>query len=223
MPGGFGQYGLVSQLDSGYLDENTTLVTLSIGGNDMRFGDIIAACALKDDCRNQVLPGDSNGLLDASRDRLTGEVPKRLAELLNEVKRRAPAATIVVAGYPRLFDVGATCILVSDLNLPWLNEVTDGLRDVLRAAASEARTPSRRVAFADPQPAFKGRTLCTAQSALNGLVFDFTPGDIPFSIGDSLVSQQSVHPNNAGTTLYSISVEGVLAQLQSHRETQPAD
>jgi len=35
--GRYGQAGTVSQLDAGYLDENTTLVTLSIGGNDMRF------------------------------------------------------------------------------------------------------------------------------------------------------------------------------------------
>jgi hypothetical protein len=223
MPGGPGQFGLVSQLDSGYLDENTTLVTLSIGGNDMRFGDIIAACALGGDCRDQVLNGDSKGMLDASRDRLAGEMPKRLSVLLDEIKRRAPAASIVLAGYPRLFDVGATCILVSDVNLPWLNEVTDGLRDALRSAASEARTPSRKVTFADPQPAFSGRTLCTAESAVTGLVFEFTPGDKPFSIGDNLVSQQSVHPNTTGTTFYRMTIEAVLAELQSHSESPAAD
>jgi hypothetical protein len=32
------------QLDQGYLDQNTTLVTLSVGGNDARFSDIFTDC-----------------------------------------------------------------------------------------------------------------------------------------------------------------------------------
>jgi hypothetical protein len=41
---GSGQWGEVTQLDAGYLDAATTLVTLSIGGNDIRFGPIVSSC-----------------------------------------------------------------------------------------------------------------------------------------------------------------------------------
>ncbi|MGW1171089.1 hypothetical protein [Streptomyces sp. NPDC002550] len=37
--------GEVPQIQAGYLDDNTTLVTLSIGGNDARFSDIVAKCS----------------------------------------------------------------------------------------------------------------------------------------------------------------------------------
>jgi hypothetical protein len=216
LPGGQGQFGLVSQLDSGYLDENTTLVTLSIGGNDMRFGDIITACALQGECQDKVLGGDSTGMLEASRERLASVLPQRLDAVIEQVSLRSPHARIVLVGYPRLFDIGATCILVSDLNMPWLNEVSDGLREVI-AEASASPSPTAEVSFVDPQPTFQGRTLCTAESGLTGLVFDFTPGDKPFEVGKTYVSQQSVHPNISGSDMYARTVERELQEAQDSR------
>ncbi|RNB51039.1 hypothetical protein EDM22_04890 [Agromyces tardus] len=69
--------------------------------------------------------------------------------------------------------------------------------------------------YIDPQTTYEGHTLCSslvpADSGMNGLVLDdFTPGDKPFNIADSLVSQQSVHPTDLGTTLYSDAVEAAL-------------
>ncbi|MEU4353702.1 hypothetical protein [Streptomyces virginiae] len=34
----------MAQINAGYLDQNTTLVTLSVGGNDARFADVIGKC-----------------------------------------------------------------------------------------------------------------------------------------------------------------------------------
>lgn len=214
LPGGRGQYGLVSQLDSGYLDENTTLVTLSIGGNDMKFGPIVTTCVLALDCRDHVLDGDTTGALESSRQRLKDVLPTRLAEVLMEIKRRAPRASIALVGYPRLFDVGTDCILIGEGNRPWLNEIANGVSDVMRAAAAAASTPSQRVTFTDAQSTFAGHTLCTPVSAINGFVLEFTPGDKPLSLPDnSYVSQQSVHPNDYGTSLYARALESTLARF----------
>lgn len=49
---------------------------------------------------------------------------------------------------------------------------------------------------------------------MNDLVEAMTPGDLPFGIfGDDVApfSQQSVHPNDAGTDLYSRALEDALA------------
>lgn len=213
MPGGSGQYGLVSQLDSGYLDENTTLVTLSIGGNDMKFGPTIQTCINAVDCRNHVLEGDTLGVLEASRQRLKNVMPDRLTRTIAEIRRLAPNATIALVGYPRLFDIATDCILIGWANRDWLNEIADGLRDVLRTTATKADAPIRRVLFTDAQSRFAGHTLCTAQSGINGFVMDFTPGDLPFSLPDgNLVSQQSVHPNDFGTSLYARALEATLSE-----------
>ncbi|NYE17973.1 hypothetical protein BJ991_000001, partial [Microbacterium immunditiarum] len=103
------QYGMVSQLDAGYLDENTTLVTLSIGGNDMRFPPVVQACIIAffavfgADCSDSVLEGDTLGAEDASAARLSGEFHTSLGVVLAEIRSRAPNAKIVLMGYPKLF------------------------------------------------------------------------------------------------------------------------
>lgn len=63
--------------------------------------------------------------------------------------------------------------------------------------------------YQSPQYLFSGRNLCTANSAINGLIFQLTPGDIPlfqyngagpnFGLG---VSAQAIHPNTTGSELY---------------------
>ena len=59
---GRGQYGELSQLDKGFLDADTTLVTFSIGGNDSRFADVIAECIIMAGlklCQDAQLPDSS--------------------------------------------------------------------------------------------------------------------------------------------------------------------
>ena len=209
---GVGQWGLVSQLDAGYLDENTTLVTLSIGGNDLRFGDIVFGCLMNGDCSNNVLANDSQGMYAASMSRLETELPSSLATVLEQIKLKAPNAKILLVGYPRLFDAGTACMLVSMENQAWLNAVSDELTQVMSEAASAADQPGQRVVFVDPQPAFQGRTLCTVNSGFWAVQPVVTPGDPPWGIwdGQTTASAESGHPNDAGTVLYSVAVQAAL-------------
>lgn len=210
---GSGQYGLVSQLDAGYLDENTTLVTLSVGGNDLRFGDIVLGCVNVGYCGDNVLANDSQGMYAATMSRLDTVLPNRLANVLSTIKLKAPNAKIVLVGYPRLFDAGTACMLISTQNQGWLNTVSNKLAQVMAAAATAANEPSHRVIFADPQHAFQGRTLCTVNSGFNAIQPIVTPGDLPWGIwpGQTLASAESGHPNDAGTVLYSVAVQAALS------------
>ncbi len=202
--------GMVTQLDAGYLDENTTLVTLSIGGNDVKFSPILAACAtVVGDCSDIVIEDDNGGAYAEAIERLDEELPETLDTILTQVRQRAPNALIALVGYPRLFDIGTSCILVGEQNRNWLNDVSDTMTEVIANAAYAADTPSKRVIFVDPQAAFQDRTLCSGldSGGLNGLRFDFTAGDLPFGVPDGTpntnpVSQQSVHPNDVGTSMY---------------------
>jgi hypothetical protein len=88
-----GQYSQVTQIDQGLLDTNTTLVLLTIGGNDAGFTDVAMACA-KGPCP------DEAGL----QSKILQEVKPRVAQLVQEIRALAPNAFIVVAGYPLLFN-----------------------------------------------------------------------------------------------------------------------
>lgn len=222
-PNGSGQYGSVSQLDAGYLDVNTTLVTLSIGGNDMRFGDILKSCITVpfQNCSQRILDGDELGIVDASAARLANQLPTRLTSVLDAIKLRAPNAVIALVGYPRLFDVGTSCVAISIANQEWLNQLADDITDVMSVSAANSDGTAQRVIFVDPQPFFSNHTLCSdeqgsmyhGESGINGLVLALTFGDLPWGLwgeGVTIVSQESVHPNDFGTTLYAHALESSL-------------
>ncbi|GAA2230955.1 hypothetical protein GCM10009851_14700 [Herbiconiux moechotypicola] len=204
-----GQYHELSQIDRGYLDENTTLVTLSIGGNDAGFADVIQQCVLRFpsplDCKASVLEGETVSAEQTLIRRTTTEIPISVATVLKQIQTRAPNATIVLMGYPALFETGGDCVLVKDSDRPWLNRVGKDLNSALLAARNAANTTDHPVIFADPTTVFSGTNLCTPAgvSSNTGLVFTFTPGDRPlFTSGGKPVSQQSFHPNVLGTGMY---------------------
>lgn len=220
---GDGQWGQLSQLDRGFVDENTTLVTLSIGGNDARFADIIKQCLSTSAtsaslCKDSALAGDSQSLELSTSSRTHSEVPTSVATVLSQIKDKAPNATIMLMGYPALFETGSSCIGIAEIDRPWLNTVAADLNSGLQSAASAASTPAGPVVFANPTAAFSGKNLCTNPSAINGLVFTLSPGDqvllqfpIPGPDFGVNVSQQSIHPNELGTDIYASVMESTLA------------
>jgi lysophospholipase L1-like esterase len=95
------------QLDA--LDASTGLVTLGIGGNDVGFSGIIEDCATalpwQTPCRDTYLAGGR----DEISARIAATAPK-VAAVLDAVRARAPAARILVVGYPAILpDSGSGC------------------------------------------------------------------------------------------------------------------
>jgi lysophospholipase L1-like esterase len=101
--------GAVAQLD--HLDVNTKFVTLSIGGNDVGFGDALRSCAESvslvlaewigpagasaSACNNTI--NSAQALLDSNA------VARQLVDVYRAVLERAPNARLVVVTYPRIF------------------------------------------------------------------------------------------------------------------------
>ena len=67
------------------------MITITIGGNDAGFADVLRKCVLGGrDCGRGVLPDDYD------------EIPARLGALLTQLKRAASNASIFMLGYPHL-------------------------------------------------------------------------------------------------------------------------
>ena len=188
-----------AQLDQ--LDENTSLVTLSVGGNDLGFADVIEDC---------VINGERGvGFVDSCQEKHDARITKRLPQLKRElislyrqVKQQAPNARIVVVGYPPLFaedpedDYGN---LLFGEDQQWMNERAGDLNTVLAEAAEEAG-----VEFVDPTNAFRGHGLGSDDPWFNDLDWG--------GPGMMLVDPSSFHPNGQGQRAFA---ELVQQQLEN--------
>ena len=97
------------QLDA--VTRRATLVTVSIGGNDIGFGEILATCGRLGasdptgaPCQAYYTAGGTD-VLAGRIDAVAGEV----ARVLAEIHRRAPRAEIVLVGYLRILPDGQGC------------------------------------------------------------------------------------------------------------------
>lgn len=85
-------------------------VTLTIGGNDAKFSEIVTTCATK----NYYLHIGKG--LQSQLDELWGRVDNIIDDIeavYNKIATEAPNAVILVAGYPKLLDKGGKGIVIS--------------------------------------------------------------------------------------------------------------
>lgn len=111
------------------LDQDTDLVTLSIGGNDIRWSQAVTACLGGTDPQ-------CAGALAVTRQRITDQLPALLDSVHAQVSEAAPDAQVLVAGYPRLFSPEYGAFLgASPAEQVALNDGADLLNEVVARAA----------------------------------------------------------------------------------------
>lgn len=194
--------GELPQLE--HLDEGTSLVTLSMGGNDAGFADVMRACL-----RQGVNPhGNCRENLDATTRAEIRDLGTELAEAYAEIRRRAPNARVIVVGYPRIFPADP----VRDAAFPdwvpagmgmdapdqrWLNEMARLLNATTRRAAREAG-----VEYVDVYAALDGHELGTDEPWIHGVGLDVENA--------SVLDMASFHPDDRGQAAIARRVEGAI-------------
>lgn len=176
--------GEAPQIDA--LDEETSLVTMSIGGNDVGFASVLMDCMING---QRGIPGFrcQEKWDDELGDRIEDLRPQ-LVELYRDMQERAPNARIVIMGYPRLFHEPPSEPLNNLLfteDQIWMNQKADQLNAMLREAAREAG-----VEFIDPTSAFIGHGIGSDDPWLNDMDWG--------GPGISLYDPGSFHPNAEG-------------------------
>jgi hypothetical protein len=205
-----GQYHELTQLDQGFLDVNTTMVTLSIGGNDAGFGAVLKECLVFAGplpCPDTKLAGDTEPMRTALPKRLNEKVLPSIRTTLRSIHRRAPNARIALMGYPVLIhpngqDINdGTCVpFVSMEEAIWLSDMANDLTDGMRIAAGQvAAATGAQITFVDPRPEMAAKGACGDPELIHAIIPTHTNGEVE---GGLAVSQQSFHPKKAGTPLF---------------------
>jgi lysophospholipase L1-like esterase len=148
----------------------TDLVTVGIGGNDRDlFAMLVYLCtSLAGEPGTPCV--DVMGVGDGSDDPIP-DIGRRVETTLEEVRRAAPDATVVLVGYPRLVnpDRGCPGLRLAPGDRPRLAALEERLNQALSRAAR--RTGSL---FANPWPVSQGHEICSDDPWVNGAVTDQT-------------------------------------------------
>ncbi|WP_110240371.1 SGNH/GDSL hydrolase family protein [Nocardioides gilvus] len=173
------------QLDA--LDDDVSLVTLSMSGNDLGFGDVVKDCIVNG-ARGSGLMATCQEKHDQRIEDLLPELQEKLVEHYEKIKEKAPNARVIIVGYPQLFvdnpkDSYGDLLFAEDQ--VWMNEKGADLNAMLRAAAREAG-----VEFVDPTEAFRDHGIGSKDPWIN----DLDLGGPGMMIADP----SSFHPNAAG-------------------------
>lgn len=184
-----GRDGEPPQIDR--LTAGTSLVTLSIGGNDVGFARVLAGCVVRlpwsKGCQGQ--GAEIAAKTQALRGTLWG--------VLNKIIATAPLARVIVVGYPRIFSEtsggGFDNITIGDQR--WLNvrakELDDAIRQVAQTADRHivAAHGAGSVEYVDALYAFAGHEIGTKDPFVNGL---------EINLSALSAEARSFHPNAGG-------------------------
>ena len=206
--------GEVNQIDeSGWLDQDTTLVTLSVGGNDVGFPDVVLGCL---DLANSCIGGSfyltrnlAYGLrvdpqpLTTYEPYLIGQLRWHLAATYKQIHVKAPNARVVVVGYPRAFGAnnGQSCSGFSPPVQDWMTQMHDLLVPAIGGAVADTKAayPAMNITFVDVTSAFLHHGVC-ADVGYEPWITGIDPSD----------NEYSIHPNHNGQVAYASTVNAAM-------------
>ena len=175
----------VNEKQLGKLSSTTSLVTITIGGNDAGFSNVIINCAL--------YYFTCGGAISEADEFIKNKLPGLLETTYKDIRAKATSAKVVVLGYPKLFTKeGKTCNVnfLTSGNEKKMNESAELLDGVIKA-----RAEALKFTFVNPTSAFESHEVCSSSEWLNG---------------QSNPLSESYHPNVAGQAEFTTLIEAAL-------------
>ncbi|MFE1752308.1 SGNH/GDSL hydrolase family protein [Streptomyces anandii] len=139
------------------LNSGTSLVSISIGGNDAGFSDVMTTCVLQSDSTCVSRINTAKAYVDST-------LPGKLDNLYSVIRSKAPSAHVVVLGYPRFYLLGQTCLGLSDTKRSAIN----GAADYIDAAIAKVAA-NHGFTFGDVRTTFSGHEICSGSSWLHSV------------------------------------------------------
>ncbi|WP_327357214.1 SGNH/GDSL hydrolase family protein [Streptomyces sp. NBC_01304] len=142
----------------GPLSSSTTLVSISIGGNDAGFADVMTTCVLQSESSCIARVNEAKRYVDTT-------LPGNLDKTYSAISSKAPNAHVVVLGYPRFYKLNGSCTLGLSENE---RTAINGAADYLNAATAK-RVADHGFTFAGVVPAFTGHEICSGSAWLHSV------------------------------------------------------
>ncbi|MFE9094785.1 SGNH/GDSL hydrolase family protein [Streptomyces sp. NPDC007264] len=141
----------------GPLNSSTNLVSISIGGNDAGFADVMLTCVLgnDNDCLNRI--ATAKAYVDST-------LPGRLDAVYSAISAKAPSAHVVVLGYPSFYKLGTSCVGLSETKRSAINGAASYMDDAIAKRAAD-----HGFTFGDVRTTFSGHEICSGSPWLHSV------------------------------------------------------
>ncbi|MFJ7960144.1 SGNH/GDSL hydrolase family protein [Streptomyces sp. NPDC096319] len=150
--------GSVRSGQLGALNSATTLVSVTAGGNDVGFANVMQTCVLKSEatCVSAV---------NSAISKVNGTLPASLRGLYTDIRSRASRAKVVVLGYPRFYKLSGSCIAgLTENERAAINRASDTLNGVVAKQAANAG-----FTFSSVADEFTNHEICSSDSWLHSV------------------------------------------------------
>jgi lysophospholipase L1-like esterase len=158
------------------LGQSTTLVSITIGGNDVGFSSVMETCVLES-------TASCLAAVSAAENQVATTLPGKLDTTLRTIRADAPSAKVVVLGYPEFYDLAhsSVCPGLSTADRSALDQGADQLDGALSAAAGRNGD-----VFADVRGQFTGHEICDLGSWLHSVTIPIGSSYHPTAAGQDL-------------------------------------
>ncbi|MEU8709435.1 SGNH/GDSL hydrolase family protein [Streptomyces sp. NPDC048565] len=156
------------------LSASTTLVSVTAGGNDVGFADVMQTCVLQSEA-------NCVARVNTAVSQMQGSLPGQLDSLYAGISSRAPQAHVVVLGYPRFYQLSGSCIAgLTETERGAINDASDVLNGVLAKRAADAG-----FTYSSVVDEFTGHELCSGDAWIHSVSIPVTNSYHPKAIGQS--------------------------------------
>lgn len=153
------------------LSGTTTLVSITVGGNDAGFGTVMQTCVLRStsSCQTAVTTAEKY---------ISTTLPGKLDSLYRDIRAKSPSAQVIVLGYPRLYKMVDGCVGLNQTKRAALNKAADALDTTIEKSVANAG-----LTFSDVRDEFAGHELCSGDGWLHSVTIPLGSSYHPTAIG----------------------------------------
>ncbi|MFB8353956.1 SGNH/GDSL hydrolase family protein [Streptomyces niveus] len=166
--------GDVTGSQLGPLNSGTDLVSITVGGNDAGFADVMTTCVLSSEATCVARVNQARAYVDTT-------LPGQLDSVYNAISAKAPSAQVVVIGYPRFYQLNGTCVVgMTETERAAINGAANHINALLAKRAAD-----HGYRYADVTGPFTGHEICSPASWLHSVSWPIDESYHPTAQGQS--------------------------------------
>ena len=205
-------------------------VTLTLGGNDAGFVDILVTAAETPNfLKPTKLTDQINDVWDefAKKGGIRDSLKKVYKSIDEETNHKS---CIIVAGYPQLLNPkGSDDYLFSSAEAKVINDAVTDFNGAIAGIVGECYDEGMDICFANVAPYFKGHEAYTDEPYINPVLFTAMPEDLHDHIcAEQIISAYSMHPNyiredhSGGVIAYANCVQKIINDREVRKHGAPS-